>query len=290
MKTISIMGVPEHFNFPWTEVVKSQPFAHKGIELIWKDESKGSGAMNKAIREGDAEIAIILTESFIKDKIEGNPGKIIGWHVKSPLIWGIHVSESTKVNTVPEVENAPFLISRYGSGSHLMAYVLAEREGWKKETLSFELVGNMDGAKKVFIEEDMPKIFLWEKFTTKPLVDEGIFKRIGEIPTPWPCFVIVASEKILNKNREVVRELQHLVYQKSKELITDPQTPERIASKYGIQLEDIKEWIKQTIWAQNSTIESLDLENTMNTLKELNLIKNKIKPTLLVDEELGYLK
>lgn len=290
MTTISIMGVPEHFNFPWTEVINEQPFANKGIELVWKDESKGSGAMNKAVREGEADLAIILTESFIKDKIEGNPGKIIGWHVKSPLVWGIHVSAKTKANTIQEIENAPFLISRYGSGSHLMAYVLAEREGWKKEALSFEVVGNMDGAKKVFLGEDVPKIFLWEKFTTKPLVDEGIFKRIGEIPTPWPCFVIVASEKILNESRSVVKSLQHLVYEKSKELIADPQTPERIASKYGIQLEDIKEWIKQTTWAQNSTIEALDLENTMNTLKELNLIKNKIKPTLLVDEELGYLK
>lgn len=290
MTTISIMGVPEHFNFPWTEVINEQPFANKGIELVWKDESKGSGAMNKAVREGEADLAIILTESFIKDKIEGNPGKIIGWHVKSPLVWGIHVSAKTKANTIQEIENAPFLISRYGSGSHLMAYVLAEREGWKKEALSFELVGNMDGAKKVFLEEGMPKIFLWEKFTTKPLVDEGIFKRIGEIPTPWPCFVIVASEKILNEHREVVRELQQLVYQKSKDLIIDSQTPKRIASKYGIQLEDINEWIKQTKWAENSTIESLDLENTINTLKELNLIKNGIKPSLLVDEDLAYLK
>lgn len=290
MTTINIMGVPEHFNFPWIEVIKEQPFAHKGIELVWKDESKGSGAMNKAIREGDADIAIILTESFIKDKIEGNPGKMIGWHVKSPLIWGIHVSAKTKEDTVEEVENSPFLISRYGSGSHLMAYVLAEREGWKKEVLTFEVVGNMDGAKKVFLEEDKPKIFLWEKFTTKPLVDEGIFKRIGEIPTPWPCFVIVASENILAENRETVKELQQLVYEKSMNLITDNQTSERIAEKYGIQLDDIKEWMKQTTWAHNNIMETLDLENTMNTLKELNLIKNGIKPALLVDEELVYLK
>src|SRR5690606_16087806 len=99
MDKISIIGVPEHFNFPWLSVIADQPFIDEGITLEWSDEPKGSGAMNKAIREGRADIAIILTESFVKDKIEGNPGKIIGYHVRSPLIWGIHVSGKSQVES-----------------------------------------------------------------------------------------------------------------------------------------------------------------------------------------------
>jgi hypothetical protein len=30
-------------------------------------------------------------------------------------------------------------------------------------------------------------------------VDKGIFRRIGDCPTPWPCFVIAVRE-ILEKN------------------------------------------------------------------------------------------
>jgi len=92
MDTIKIAGVPEHFNFPWTETVKEQPFKEEGILLEWTDEPRGSGAMNQSLRDGQADMAVVLTESFIKDKVAGNPGKIIGYHIQSHLIWGIHVS------------------------------------------------------------------------------------------------------------------------------------------------------------------------------------------------------
>ena len=29
---------------------------------------------------------------------------------------------------------------------------------------------------------------------TKPLVDNGIFRRIADCPTPWPCFVIAVRD------------------------------------------------------------------------------------------------
>jgi len=92
MQKIRIMGVPEHFNYPWLQVIKQQPFLDEGVELLWQEESRGSGAMNKALREGITEIALVLTESFIKDRNEGNPSKIIGLHIASPLNWGIHLS------------------------------------------------------------------------------------------------------------------------------------------------------------------------------------------------------
>jgi hypothetical protein len=32
---------------------------------------------------------------------------------------------------------------------------------------------------------------------TKPLVDKGIF-RIGDCPTPWPCFVIAVRDELIS--------------------------------------------------------------------------------------------
>jgi ABC-type nitrate/sulfonate/bicarbonate transport system substrate-binding protein len=290
MEKLRIVGVPEHFNFPWTEVVKSQPFLDEGILLEWKDEPKGSGAMNKDLREGNVEIAIVLTESFIKYKAEGNPGLIIGWHVKSPLIWGIHISSKSVEDTLEEVKESPFLISRFGSGSHLMAFLLAEREGWEKANLKFEVIGDLEGAKLTFEKKD-PKIFLWEKFTTKPLVDKGLFKRIGEIPTPWPCFVIVASEKILEEKPDLVKKLRDMVYLKSEEIMKAEASLEAISEKYGIELEDIKAWRKQTAWCINDKIKAELLENTAELLSQLGLLSNKgLTPKQLVEERLVTLQ
>src|SRR5690606_14951437 len=113
-----------------------------------------------------------LTESFIKDRIEGNEGKIIGYHVQSPLIWGIHISSKLKFKDTAGLDGSPFLVSRMGSGSHLMAFLLAKQFGWDPRRLNFEVVGDLSGAIKS-MESQEPKIFLWEKYTSIPLVKEG---------------------------------------------------------------------------------------------------------------------
>jgi hypothetical protein len=56
-----------------------------------------------------------------------------------------------------------------------MAYVNAHNHGWKTDTLQFEIVNTIDGA----VEALNNAIILWERFMTKPLVDKGIFRRIG---------------------------------------------------------------------------------------------------------------
>jgi hypothetical protein len=43
---------------------------------------------------------------------------------------------------------------------------------------------------------------------TKPLVDKGIFRRIGIVP-PWPCFVIAVRDEILEKYPEAIKNLGH---------------------------------------------------------------------------------
>ncbi|MDN3667913.1 ABC transporter substrate-binding protein [Echinicola jeungdonensis] len=288
MKKIRIIGVPEHFNFPWIQTVEKQALKDKGFELVWRDESKGSGAMNKALRDGEADIAILLTESFIKDKLEGNPGKIIGYHVLSPLTWGIHVPAKAPVNSIEELQNAPFLISRFGSGSHLMAFLLAQKNNWSLKDLKFEIVGNMEGAQAAF-QDQQAKAFLWEKFTTKPLVDQGLFKRVGEIPTPWPCFVMVAHENILKDYPEAIKALQDHLYSCSKELSQEPNLASMISQAYGIQEEDIQAWLKQTQWATNSQIEKSTLEKTMDILFDLDLITSKVKAENLVDSDFARL-
>jgi len=281
MKKISITGVPEHFNFPWLQVIEKQPFLNDGILLEWKEEPKGSGAMNKSLREGGTDIAVVLTESFVKDKIEGNPALIIGYHVESPLVWGIHGSRKSEIEDISQLGHGEFVISRYGSGSHLMAFLLAKREGWELKNLDFEVVGDIDGAKEA-LQDEIHKLFLWEKYTTKPLVDNGFFKRIGEIPTPWPCFVIVATPRILEEHSEIVGRLREMIYNQSLENIKNPEFPHLLTEKYKINIDDIKSWLSQTKWAKDGRISKKTLNETMGILKDLNLIQKSVEPEELV--------
>lgn len=280
-----MMGVPEHFNYPFIQLVKEQPLISQEIQLEWENEPRGSGAMNVAIRENNVDLAVILTESFIKDKIDGNSGSIIGFHVRSPLRWGIHVPSSSRLQELNDVKNVPFLVSRMGSGSHLMAYLLAKKAGWSTEGLEFEIVGNLDGARKAF-KKITPKVFLWEKFTTQPLVSSGEFRRIGEIPTPWPCFVLVASERMLSEFPNVLKQVQDLVYAKNKSLKSDSQkTIEEVATYYKLEKPDIVEWFDQTDWATNAKVSSQTLEHAMLVLKDLKLISQTVTAKQLLAKE-----
>ncbi|MCS4436332.1 ABC transporter substrate-binding protein [Aquiflexum gelatinilyticum] len=288
MKKITITGVPEHFNFPWLQVVEKQPFLDEGIQLVWKNEPKGSGAMNKSLRDGETDIAIVLTESFIKDKIEGNPALMIGFHIESPLIWGIHGSVRSEIEDISQLGHGDFVISRYGSGSYLMAFLLAKREGWNLDNIDFEVVGDLEGAQEA-LQDEIHKLFLWEKYTTKPLVDSGIFKRIGEIPTPWPCFVIVANPTVLKKHAAIIGKLRDLVYLQSIENLQKTEFPLLISEKYKIKLEDIKAWLQQTSWAKDERISKKVLEESMEILKDLGLIQKKIKAEDLIFKSLAVL-
>jgi ABC-type nitrate/sulfonate/bicarbonate transport system substrate-binding protein len=66
LKTVSIGGVPEHFNLPWYLALENGDFKHNEINLRWKDYPGGTGAMTKALRSGDLDLAVILTEGIIR--------------------------------------------------------------------------------------------------------------------------------------------------------------------------------------------------------------------------------
>ena len=207
MKTINIGGVPEHFNLAWYLTLKNGEYKDEGINLRWKDYFGGTGEMCKALREGEIDLAVILTEGIIKDIIAGNPSKIVQTFVQSPLIWGIHVANNSKYQNIEDIKGTKAAISRFGSGSHLMAYINAQNNNWDiDKDLDFEVIKNLDGALKG-LNNGVGDYFMWEKFTTKPYVDKGIFRRIDECPTPWPCFVIAVRDEFLEHNKEDVKTI-----------------------------------------------------------------------------------
>jgi ABC-type nitrate/sulfonate/bicarbonate transport system substrate-binding protein len=287
MKSIRITGVPEHFNYPILQFIQDQPLKEDNFILEWIPEPKGSGAMNQSLRKGETEIAIILTESFVKDRIEGNPGRIIGYHIKSPLIWGIHANPNLALKNISDlnIEELKVLISRFGSGSHLMSFLLAKQEGWELTDSSFKVINDLEGAKKEIVNENYG-IFLWEKFTTKPFVDQGFFNRIGEILTPWPCFVMVAHEHFIAEHPNLVKKIRNGIYKKSSMLKESYNLNLTLSNIFNISVEDINHWLNHTVWATDEKMDKNELIKTIEILKNLQLINIDIELTELVEQNI----
>lgn len=273
MKNVRIVGVPEHFNFPWHLAMDEGAFEERGIDLKWTDVPEGTGRMAKMLEDGETDLAIILTEGIVKSISEGNPSKIIQEYVASPLLWGIHVGARSPFRSLSDLRNGRIAISRFGSGSHLMAYVNALNEGWDTQALQFEVVHTIEGAVEA-LTEDSADYFMWEHFMTKPLVDQGIFRRLGDCPTPWPCFVLAATNTFLEKNKGTVGHILEVINTYTAEFKDIPSIDRTLANHFGQRLEDIRNWLSKTQWSQ-SALDKKTLEKIQDTLLSLGLIPQK---------------
>lgn len=273
MTTIKIAGVPEHFNLPWHLSIENSAFTSKNIDLQWTDVPEGTGKMCEMLRNGETDIAIILTEGIVKDIIAGNPSKIVQTYVESPLIWGIHVAANSKYHTLSDLEHKKAAISRLGSGSQLMAYVNADNQGWKTDKLQFEIVNTINGAVEA-LTAGKADYFMWERFMTKPLVDQGVFRKIADCPSPWPCFVIAVREGILTNEPVVVSSILKIINQYTKEFKAIPNIVQTLSERYDQKMEDIQEWLTLTRWSQE-LLDKKMLNKIQNQLLELSIIDKK---------------
>lgn len=274
MIDLKIGGVPEHFNYPWYLTLKNKEYQPHGINLRWKDFPGGTGDMCKALRSGDVDIAIVLTEGIMKDITEGNPSKILQTYVETPLIWGVHVSAHADFQTIADLENKRIAISRYGSGSHLMAIVNAYNQGWNLNDLHFVVVKNLEGGIKV-IQNNEADYFLWEHFTTKPYVDQGIFKRVADCPTPWPCFVVAVRDEVLENHPNEIRNILEVINKQNAHFKQVENVDAILAERYGQQLEDIQKWLSITEWNHGSPINEEFISEIQNKLLMFNVINAK---------------
>jgi ABC-type nitrate/sulfonate/bicarbonate transport system substrate-binding protein len=272
MITVRVGGVPEHFNLAWHLAIESGMFAPKGIYIDWVDVPGGTGAMCKALRNNELDMAIALTEGVVSDIMQGNPSKIVQFYVNSPLRWGIFVSSKSKIKSISQMQGHKYAISRYKSGSHLMAYVNASDNNLNiNHDTDFEVVGNLDGARKA-LAENIAQLFMWEKYTTKPYVDNGEFKMIGECSTPWPCFVVTSTNQFLVQHEQVLNEILGIVNLSCLVMTNNSKVPTMVAERYGIKVNDAMMWFKELEYACHQQMNEQQWNNILDSLLKFEII------------------
>ena len=137
----------------------------------------------------------------------------------------------------------------------------------------FEIVNTIDGAVESLTKGEAD-YFMWERFMTKPLVDNGIFRRIGDCPTPWPCFVIAVRDEILEKHPETIQKILEIINSKAVAFKEIPNIDASLATKFNQKKEDIQEWLSLTEKTQKPLSKEM-LNNVQNQLLQLKII-NKI--------------
>ncbi len=273
--TIRIGGVPEHFNLPIHLANEQGIFKKNGISINWKDFYGGTGQMTKALRDDEIDLCLLLTEGIIADIIKGNPSKIISDYVITPLTWGIHTGLDNSLQHDDIIFDKKHAISRFGSGSHLMSIVNANSKGQTMKLEQFIVINNIDGALESLntLETD---VFYWEKYTTKPYVDSGHIRRIGEYLTPWPCFVIAATDRILNKFPQTVDTMLDIIHGSCQQFMQDNTVIPVASERYLQKLQDIERWYHSTEWAADSWVSDKMMKSVIFHLKAANIISEDL--------------
>lgn len=278
---IRIGGVPEHFNLPIHLAIENGNFSKKGIEIEWTTFKGGTGQMTRALRDNEVDVCILLTEGIITDIIRGNPSKIISPYITTPLIWGIHTAANNDLLHHSDIYNKKYAISRFGSGSHLMAIVDANTQKEALDVSQFEVIKNLDGALESLSSHETD-VFYWEKFTTKPYVDSGQLKRVGEFITPWPCFVIAATDKIIENNTDAIKEMLNVIHQSCDDFMNNENAVELVSQRYHQKIEDVARWYHSTEWATHGWVSNKMIKSVLFNIKTAKIIdENQVIPELI---------
>ena len=106
------------------------------------------------------------------------------------------------------------------------------------------------------------------------MVDQKKFRRLGECPTPWPCFVIAVRDEFILNEKETLQSILKIINTITADFKQIPEIDAIISERYQQKNEDVKAWLELTEWSQE-TLKASTVEAVQNQLLELEIISEK---------------
>ena len=195
--------------------------------------------------------------------------------------WAVSTGAKRSISSVADLKNGKIGVSRIGSGSYVMGFVLADQQGWLSssssppfENIPLQTFENLRQG----VNDSTVDFFMWEHFTSKRYYDNGEIKRIGEIYTPWPSWQIVASSALIKSvNGSEDSRLTDLFEKIDKGVAYLDQHHKETIDYIGTELdyskEDAAEWLKTVRFASRTEGVNISVvEKTVEVLKKAGVL------------------
>lgn len=306
MAPLRVGFVPEHFSTP-LEFAKK----HYGLDAKLLPFPSGTGHMVTALQSGEIDIGVGLTEGWIAALGKAQAAKedagfrVVGTYVETPLCWAISSgARRDELTGVKDLKGGKVGVSRIGSGSYVMSFVLADQQGWLdassgKPPFSIEVLNTFANLRDG-VNNGTADFFMWEHFTSKRYYDNGEIKRIGEIYTPWSSWKIVAVNDLLhptnwsstpNASKPALKEeLEDALQKINKGVKHFEEHPEEaieyISTKLDYSEEDAREWLKTVRFAHD--VRGVDREvvnKTIGILQKAGVLGDQVDQTTMIGLE-----
>jgi ABC-type nitrate/sulfonate/bicarbonate transport system substrate-binding protein len=194
--------------------------------------------------------------------------------------WAISTgAKRREISSVSSLKDSKIGISRPGSGSQVMGYVLADQQGWLSPSSSpyadFVVLQTFDKLRNA-VNDGTADFFMWEHFTSKRYYDSGEIRKVGEIYTPWSSWKITASSsttKLGNDPR--LKDLFQKLDQGTKYFVDHPdEAVKYISTQLDYSEEDAREWLKTVEFAgETAGVNVKVIENCVVILRKAGVLK-----------------
>ncbi len=233
--------VPEHFTLPWHTVAATRRPDDTPVPVQLVEQAGGTGQMTRALDRGDLDLAVLLTEGAVAAVDAGLDAELVRLYQTTPMYWGVHTAGDRADASLEELLGGRVAVSRHGSGSHLMAHVLAHRRGRRLTDDAFVVVGDLGGARAA-LASGLADLFLWDRYMTAPLVAGGEFRLVTEQPTPWPALVVVVDGRVLDTRGDEVADLLDEVDAAARVFCADPRAVDAVVRHHGLDPVTARAW------------------------------------------------
>ncbi|KNC97565.1 uncharacterized protein SPPG_07038 [Spizellomyces punctatus DAOM BR117] len=309
LEKVRLGCVPEHFSSPVYQAVANELFGQHGLDVEIISCPGGTGEMVNMLNTGQLDVAIALTEGLVASLVNTDAQfRLIGTYVSTPLTWSIATSPNGSHASTPRespgpeawkgLQNCKIGISRFGSGSHIIPYVMADELGWleeEKEPFSFVPLKNIHGLVEG-VRDGTVDAFLWERIMTKPFYDSGTLHHLSNITPPWPAFLLAATPKALAAT-QALRGMLDAITTQSQAFFQGRETGSSIkyvADRFKLPEEDVKTWFASVEYPRNSReLSRKVILDCVRVLKKAGVIadrKRDVKLEDLVDERVAILR
>ncbi|KAI5950213.1 hypothetical protein KGF57_004380 [Candida theae] len=292
MSTLRVAYIPEHFSTPLFFAQQQGYYAKHNLSIDFIKVPEGSGRLINLLNNNEVDLAIGLTEAFVADIAKGNDKiKLLDTYVQSPLLWAVSTgSNRNEITNVSDLAKFGKIgVSRIGSGSYIMSFVLAHQLGFDKFA-EFAVCSNFknlrDSVNKKQPSDDtgdasyeISDAFMWEYFTSKKYYDSEEIKQIGEIYTPWPSWVITASSKAVDAKQQDIHNFISSV-NRGIEYFNQhvDEAVDYISNNLDYSAEDARQWTKTVQFNDKLGKAALDWDkivvNTTNVLKDAGVLQD----------------
>ena len=278
---LTVACVPEHFSQPIFELADhTDAFCQHGLKVSVFSSPGGTGQMIELLNNHRCDIVVGLTEGVVFKAVNGvlngnqDPVTLLGTYVTSPLCWSVAVSPESHFESMADLKSAKIGISRFGSGSHIMSFVMQMQNGWRESGMTFVEVLDIHGLING-IQSGKIDCFLWETITTKPYYDAGILKMLGTVTASWPAFCLATSKNF--KSRTAIKfhsalkeSIQSFIGTFSDIGMNKVMKNEKL---HYPTAGDIETWFKNVEFStETSIIQRRDIENCVTALVKSKLL------------------